>query len=341
MNDKLFLRDLIGNKNINTQLTIANGAARLHNKAMGHILFSGKPGCGKTATSKAVAGLSGAPFFEVGADAIKTAEDLAALFNRFPADGYSDSGDKVGAINPPIIFIDEAHRLSLRTEEMLGIAMENYTHTYVAGKGRHKRSETVWVPEFTIVCATTKEGELSKPFRDRFKFDFVFNHYSFEESKKIVSLHVKKKSLTIDEESITAIAKRGRGTPRKLVKYLDAVYDSMVYMKKDSITLPLTLAQFSLMGIDALGLTKTDVHLLKDLYKSDTPQGLDSLAVKANLDPKTISEVNEPYLIQLGLMERTKGGRVITQSGCNHLIESGHVDAPVIETGGSRVITKQ
>jgi len=335
---KLHLSDLIGNKDINTQLMIANGAARLHNKAMGHILFSGLAGTGKTTSAKAIANLSEAPFFEVGADSIKTAEELARLFREFPEQGYSDTGEKIGTIKPPIIFIDEAHRLSLRTEEMLGIAMENNTHTYVTGKGKNKTPVTDWVPEFTIICATTKEGELSKPFRDRFKFAFVFGSYTFEESQEIVKLHVELKKVNIDHESIKAIALRGRGTPRLLVKYLDTVHDSMIYMRKEEITLNLTNAQFMLMGIDEMGLSKLDIHILKDLHKSDSPQGLDSLAVKTNLDPKTISEVNEPYLIRLGLMERTKGGRMITDEGSNYLISCGHVDAPQINIGSSRTI---
>ena len=339
MSNKLHLSELVGNRDINTQLTIANGAARLHNKAMGHILFSGLAGCGKTSSAKAIATLSEAPFFEIGAESIKTAEDLALLFRKFSEEGYDAYGEKTGTISSPIIFIDEAHRLSLKTEEMLGIAMENYTHTFVEGRGRNKRSTTVWVPEFTVICATTKEGELSKPFRDRFKFNFVFSSYTIDESKEIVALHVKRKKIAIDAESVTAIAMRGRGTPRLLVKYLDSIHDSMVYMKRDSITLPIAEAQFALMGVDPIGLRNSDIHILKDLYTSDTPQGLDSLSVKTNLDPKTIAEVNEPYLIRLGFIERTKGGRVITDAGCKHLVDYKYIANPEQEfNGSSRVI---
>jgi Holliday junction DNA helicase RuvB len=336
---KIHLSELIGNKNIRTQLTIANGAARLHNKAMGHILFSGLAGCGKTSSAKAIAHLSEAPFFEVSAESIKTAEELAQLFNKFPSQGYDEAtGEKVGTINPPIVFIDEAHRMTLKTEEMLGITMENYRHTYTTGRGRNKCTVTAWVPEFTVICATTKEGELSKPFRDRFKFDFVFSSYSVDESVQIAQLHADKKGIKIDSASLEAIAKRSRGTPRLIVKYLDAVHDSMVYMEKAHITLSLTEAQFDLMGINSIGLRNADIIILKDLYNSEGPQGLESLAVKTNLDPKTITEANEPYLIRLGLIERTKGGRVITDAGVNHLIDEGYVKAPQLEVGASRII---
>jgi len=341
MSKKLQLNDLIGNKSIHTQLTIASGAARLHNKAMGHVLFSGLAGCGKTSTATAVSYLTDVPFFEVSAESIKTAEDLADLFSKFPADGYDEeTGEKVETICPAILFIDEAHRLTLKTQEMLGIAMENYRHTFTVGKGKKKASRTAWVPEFTIICATTKEGMLSKPFRDRFKFSFVFNSYSVEESKEIIKLHAARKNVSIDEYSVDTIARRSRGTPRLLVRYLDTLHDSMLFMERDKITDDLAEAQFKLMGIDAIGLRSEDVKILKDLHECETPQGLDTLAVKTNLDPKTISEVNEPYLVRLGFIERTKGGRMITDIGIAHLIEQGHIEKPELEAGMSRILSR-
>jgi Holliday junction DNA helicase RuvB len=341
MSKKLQLNDLIGNKNIHTQLTIANGAARLHNKAMGHILFSGLAGCGKTSTATALSYLSDVPFFEVSAESIKSAEDLADLFSKFPADGYDEeTGDKEGTICPPILFIDEAHRLTLKTQEMLGIAMESYRHSFTTGRGKKKVPQTAWVPEFTIICATTKEGMLSKPFRDRFKFSFVFNSYSIGESKDIIKLHANRKNIELDDYSIGAIARRSRGTPRLLVRYLDSLHDAMLFMERERITDDLAEAQFNLMGIDLIGLRAEDIQILKDLHSCETPQGLDTLAVKTNLDPKTISEVNEPYLVRLGFIERTKGGRIITELGTAHLIEQGHIERPEIEAGMSRILRK-
>jgi Holliday junction DNA helicase RuvB len=341
MNKKLQLNDLIGNKNIHTQLTIANGAARLHNKAMGHILFSGLAGCGKTSTATALSYLSDVPFFEISAESIKSAEELAEIFSRFPADGYDEgTGEKEGTICPPILFIDEAHRLTLKTQEMLGMAMENYRHNFSVGRGKKKQPRIAWVPEFTIICATTKEGLLSKPFRDRFKFSFVFNSYSIDESKDIIKLHAKRKNIELDDFSIDAIARRSRGTPRLLVRHLDSLHDSMLFMERERVTDDLALAQFKLMGIDLIGLRIEDIQILKDLHECETPQGLDTLAVKTNLDPKTISEVNEPYLVRLGFIERTKGGRVITELGTAHLIEQGHVEQPEIQAGMSRILRR-
>lgn len=332
---RLKLSELIGNQAIRTQLTITHGAAQLHNRAMGHILFSGLSGCGKTTVAQAMAELSGANFFELGAEALRSAEDLTKVFSKFPDEGYNPvTGEKLGTIQPAILFIDEAHRLSLRSEEMLGITMENFRHTYMEGRGRSKSPSEIWVPEFTLICATTKEGELSKPFRDRFMSSFVFGSYTFKESVQIVSLHASRRNIPIDQRSVEVIAERGRGTPRILVRYLTNMYDSMAFMGRESITLDLVDAQFNLMGIDPIGLTRPDIVILKDLYYSEGPKGLDSLAVKTNLDPKTISEVNEPFLILLGFVERSKSGRIITELGVKYLAEQGHVDLPEQECGG-------
>jgi len=308
---------------------------------MRHILFSGLAGCGKTTTAKAVSHLDDTPFFEISSESVRSSEDLARLFERFPGDGYDPkTGEKIGEINPAIVFVDEAHRLTLKSEEMLGIAMENFRHTYMVGRGRNKRPQTAWVPEFTLICATTKEGDLSKPFRDRFKFTMIFGSYSYEESKLIVALHANKKGIFISPEAIEEIAQRGRGTPRILVRYLDATHDFMSFMGKNKITADTARAQFQLQGIDHLGLTESDTIIMQELYDSESPKGLDSLAVKTNLDQRTIAEVNEPYLILLGFIERTKGGRVITDKGAQHLAQRGLIEAPEKVEGGGRIIRR-
>ena len=321
------LSDLIGNENIKTQIAIACGAARLHNKAIGHMLLAGHAGCGKTSTSKAVASHFGGPFIEISAESVRSAEELAKVFSSFPGDGYSPRGEKVGNIVPAVLFIDEAHRLSLKSQEMLGIAMENFRHTYTVGRGKAKKPETIWIPEFTLICATTKEGDLSKPFRDRFKSIFIFDSYSLEESVKIVNLHADRKGIIIDADAAVQIAKRGRGTPRKLVGFLDKIHEYMVFMKRELVYTELVEAYFDIVGIDDSGLDKTDITILKELHEASGSKGLDSLAVKTKVDPRTIMEVHEPFLINLGLLERGRSGRMITDKGVAYLSKKGHIEA--------------
>lgn len=339
---KFQLAELIGNQAIRTQLTIASGAARLHNRAMGHIIFSGLAGCGKTTFSRALAILGDVPFFEINPESVRSAEDLTTVFNKFSDEGYDpDTSDKENTINPPVVFIDEAHRLTLKIQESLGVAMEEFRHTHVEGKGRHRHTVTEWVPEFTLVCATTKIGDLSKPFRDRFMSDFVFSSYTLEESVQILKLHASRLNITIEEKAVAAIAERGRGTPRILVRFLLNMQDHMVYLGRKNITKDLVELRFELMGINSVGLTKGDITILKDLYYSEGPTGIDSLAIKTNLDPRTISSVNEPYLILLNFMERRKGGRIITDTGVEHLIKHCYVDPPEKTSGSSRILHKK
>lgn len=335
----LALDDLIGNDHIKAQLRIAQGAARLHNRALPHMLLAGLPGCGKTSTARALAASSGSPFVETNPESLKTAEDIQGLFDRLPLEGYDNQGEIVGIINPAIIFIDEAHRLALKSEEMLGIAMEEWKHHFTVGSGKKKEPLTSWVPRFTLVCATTKEGSLSKPFRDRFKLTYIFNEYSLPESVKMVMLHAGQKNVSIDENSAVRIAQRSRGTPRLIVRYLERVIDAMVVMARENITVDLVEAQFNLMGIDPEGLTQTDIIILKALHESDVPVGLESLALKTNQDQSTVKDTNEPYLIRSGFMERGKRGREITERGIEHLVKYKHI-TPQKKQAFGRILNK-
>lgn len=326
------LDNIVGNEHIKAQLSIAYGAARLNNRPLPHMLLSGRPGCGKTTTAKALAELGGAKFVEVSAEGLKTAEDIQRIFENLPDDGYGPSGEIIGEIKPAIIFVDEAHRLTLKSEEMLGISMENWTHTFSEGRGKKKQVLTTWVPQFTLVCATTKEGSFSKPFRDRFKLVYIFNEYDLEESIEIVKKHASKKGISLTDNAAVRIAQRGRGTPRTMVRFLERMVDAMLVLGQDELTVEIVEAQFQLMGIDPEGLTRTDIAILKKLNDSELPVGLESLALLTNQDQETIREVNEPYLLTTGLMERGKQGRVITNKGIEHLVKYGHIEETVEET---------
>ncbi len=337
----LTIDDIIGNDDIKAQLKIALGAAKLNNRQLPHMLLAGRAGCGKTTTAQAIAEMGGSYFREVSPDALRAPEDLVSVFDKFPLDGYDfHTGEIVGTINPAILFIDEAHRLSLKAEEMLGIAMENWTHSFTTGKGRKKENITAWVPRFTLICATTMEGLLSKPFRDRFKMMYIFKEYSFDESVRIIRVHADKRGLKIDDVSIARIAQRSRGTPRLMVRYLERIADAMVYLGRTEVTIDLVEAQFNLMKIDEIGLTESDITILKTLHNSELPVGIDTLALHTNQDKNTIVEVNEPYLLKLGMIERSKQGRVITDNGVEHLIKSGLIPAPK-EAPASRVLSRR
>jgi len=281
--------------------------------------------CGKTTTANAVAVLDDSYFSVLSPDGIREGSDLFQVFDKLSKIGYDGTGEIVGLIQPGILFIDEAHRLTLRAQEMLGIAMEEWTLTFTAGRGRKKYTITRRVPRFTLICATTLEGRLSKPFRDRFKKNFVFKPYPLAEALKILRVHANKRKLNINDEAIARIAIRSRGTPRYMVNYLDAVAETMTYLSKDIIEVDLVEAQFQLMGIDTNGLTQTDIIILKSLHDSELPVGIDTLSLQTNQDPLTISQVNEPYLLRLGLIERTKTGRTITEKGTEYLLKQEHV----------------
>jgi Holliday junction DNA helicase RuvB len=323
---KLNLEDLIGNEQLKTQLKISHGAAQLNNTPVPHILLAGLPGTGKTSTAKAAASLGSSLFLEAGPESFKTAESMAELFAKLPDDGYSPGGEIIGTINPAIIFIDEAHRLTLKSEEMLGIAMENWEHSFLHKEGKKSKVFNTWLPRFTLICATTKEGELSKPFRDRFKISYVFGAYSLSDSMKIIKMHAAKKEVEIDDQAVVRIAQRSRGTPRLMVRYLDRVIEAMLYSGESSVTMPIVEAQFQLLRIDSEGLTETDTIILKALYDQDSPVGLETLSLKTNQDEKTIKETSEPYLITKGFIERGKRGRIITEEGIKHLISLGVVN---------------
>ncbi len=325
-NDKpLTLDDIIGNEATKTQIRISHGAAKLNNRALPHMLLTGDPGCGKTTTAKAVAQLGGSYFTVLSPDGLREGIDLFQVFDKLPKIGYDGAGEINGIIEPGILFIDEAHRLTLRAQEMLGIAMEEWHHVFTIGKGRKKHTYDIRVPRFTVICATTLEGRLSKPFRDRFKKNFIFKPYPFSDSLDIIRVHARIRELDITEEAIARIAVRARGTPRLMVNYLDAIHETMTFTGRTGIEVELVEAQFQLMGIDTNGLTQTDLIILKSLHDSEEPVGLDTLAEQTNQDARTISDVNEPYLLRLGLMERTKSGRIITEKGSAYLLKHEHV----------------
>jgi len=326
--------ELIGNRDIMNQITISLKAGQEMHRSFPHTLLTGAAGCGKTSIAKHLARLAGSLFISLACDSLKERFDAALLIQRLDRVGYSDLGniENPEIIRPTIVFIDEIHNLSLSAQEHLGIVMEEWVLPITVKEAQvlkvkvNKDNPLYWAPQFTLIGATTNDGRLSKPFRDRFKLRFVFTPYSLEESIQIVFLHAKRLEVGIDEHGALEIAKRGRGVPRILVSLLERCRDASIAMHQEYIGKEAAVVAFFKMGIDASGLTKTDTDLLKTLYKIGDPVGLDNLATILNESPKVLSEAMEPYLIQSGLMLRSAKGRTITEEGREYLADKGYIE---------------
>jgi len=335
------LDTFIGNTELIQLLKIEVMAARMRNKEMPHVLLKGPAGCGKTTLGEVLAREFGGELTTLTPNTAKNADDLRKFFLEMPDQGYDEEGKIVGKIDPQIVFIDEVHQLSLLAQELLGIAMHDWRlPVRVGGK-----DEFEWVPRFTLVGATTVPGKLSKPFRDRFKVQALFETYSHRESLEIVDVHARNEGLQLGEGVSDSIAKRSRGVGRLLVRYLDRLASAAVVASQvrpegsNVITLPLANKMFAdFLKVDDRGLTKTDIKILKQLHLLEDPVGLDTLAAITNEEKSTIEQEIEPYLVQEGLLARTKRGRVITDEGRRYLHTAGYIKLAPTSARGGRIM---
>ena len=306
--------EIIGQEGKLSQIKIALKSAKIRNRELPHMMLSGAPGCGKTTIARYVAEESGGDLIQTIPDSIKSHKDIITMFEKANHDNYDAKGNRVGPIKPSVIFIDEAHRLSLASQEMLGIAMENYT----LETGRS--NQLFWIPYFTLLCATTLSGNLSRPFINRFKIVMTFTPYNVDQSCDIVKSHCKRIDVKIDEDVIPEIARRCRGVPRMAISLIERTRDLSLALGLDRITLAIAQATFLNIGIDDAGFTETEIRILKVLYDNDdTPIGLDNLAIITNEAVRTLKDSVEPYLIQQGMMIRSGSGRTITRLGRTYL----------------------
>lgn len=301
--------EFIGNTEIKRQMAIAAASAKDRNMALPHMLFSGAAGCGKTTLAKVIAGWCGTGFVSVLPQTLKNMEDILSLFKKVNHDNYDKRGNRIGTIKPTIIFIDEVHNLTLQSQEWLGVAMEAFEiESEDSGK-------FIWFPYFSIVGATTDDGKLSKPFRDRFKLRLIFKPYSSIEAAKIVLSHANRLNVKIDMPAAQEIAKRGRGVPRILVGYLERAIDLACVCKEEIITVDMVKETFKGLGIDEIGLTGTEIKILETLYNAKGPIGAENLAIITNESQKTLVASIEPFLIMRGFITRSGKGRLITALG--------------------------
>lgn len=313
--------NIIGHKSTKKQLEISTASARDRNKGVPHILFSGVAGCGKTTMAMELAKSCGSDFLPVSPDDFSDREATIRILEKLDHTNYDEFGNREGEVRPTILFLDEIHRMPRKGQEVMGVAMEKF----LLESG--KNNKYYWIPYFTLIGATTDDGELTKPFREKFKLRFLFETYSQKEITDIVAMHAIQKNILITAKAARAIAERSRGIPRLCVSYLERARDYQKYLKVGAVNSHVVEENFSNMNIDSIGLTKTEIKILRLLHERRDPIGLDNIAIVSNESQKNIKNTVEPYLIQKGLIVRSSKGRCITDEGVHHLDKAGHLKA--------------
>jgi len=301
------LDEFVGQERTKEQLEIALEAARGRGEALDHVLLVGPPGLGKTTLATIVREELGVGLRTVAGPALERKGDMAAILTGLePRD---------------VLFIDEIHRLNHAIEEILYPALEDFRLDIIVGQGAAARTLTLDLPPFTLVGATTRTGLLTTPLRDRFGMTFRLGYYEPQELASIVHRSASILDVSIDDTAAEELARRSRGTPRVANRILRRVRDVAEVRHAGAITLEIAREALELLEVDGMGLERTDRELLDAvLHKfGGGPVGLSTLAVTLGEESDTIEDVYEPYLLQLGFLQRTPRGRVITALGREHL----------------------
>lgn len=301
------LEHFLGQDGLKERLAVFLGAAKQRKEALGHCLFHGPPGLGKTTLANILAQEMGTHLVTTSGPAIDKAGDLAGILTNL------QEGD--------ILFIDEIHRLNRSIEEYLYPAMEDFSLDLLIDSGPSSRSVRVDLKPFTLVGATTRSGLLSNPMRSRFAFSCRLDFYEHPVLAKIVKRSADILKVAIEEEAAMEIAARARGTPRIANHLLRWVRDFAQMANKTSIDLTTTREALNMLAIDHQGLDEMDKKLLTIIieHHGGGPVGLSTLAVALSEDPSTLAEVYEPYLVLKGFLRHTPRGREVTKLGYDHL----------------------
>jgi Holliday junction DNA helicase RuvB len=300
------LKQYIGQDQVKKSLEIFIEAARLRKETLDHVLLYGPPGLGKTTLAVIIANEMGVNIRTTSGPAIERPGDLAAILTAL------EPGD--------VLFIDEIHRLPRQIEEVLYPAMEDFCLDIVIGKGPSARSVRLDLPPFTLVGATTRAGSLSAPLRDRFGVLSRLEYYKEDQLKNIVLRTADLFETKIDEHSASEIARRARGTPRIANRLLRRVRDFAQVKGNGDIDIDLARKSLELLQVDKLGLDHIDHKLLKGIIERfrGGPVGLDTIAASIGEESETIEDVYEPYLLQIGFLQRTPRGRMVTELVYRH-----------------------
>lgn len=301
------LQEYIGQEKVKENLAVFIDAAKLRNDTLDHVLLYGPPGLGKTTLSAIIAHELGVNFRITSGPALERPGDLAALLTNL------EQGD--------VLFIDEIHRLPRTVEEILYPAMEDFSIDIINGKGQGAMSIHLPLPKFTLIGATTRAGQLSAPLRDRFGVTCRLEMYTPEELAKIVSRSADILGIACDSDGALEIASRSRGTPRIANRLLKRVRDFAQILNDGVVNETSARTALDKLEVDELGLDMVDRRMLLAMIQhyNGGPVGLDTLAAVIGEEAVTIEDVYEPYLLQLGFINRTPRGRIVLPAAYEHL----------------------
>ncbi|XVN42983.1 MAG: Holliday junction branch migration DNA helicase RuvB [Candidatus Rickettsia vulgarisii] len=302
-----YLKKFVGQQQIKENLSVFIQAAKNRSEQLDHTLFYGPPGLGKTTLAQIISKEMGVNFKSTSGPAISKAADLAAILTNLQ--------------DNDILFIDEIHRLSTNIEETLYQAMEDFALDIIIGEGPSARSVKINLPNFTLVGATTRLGLLGNPLRDRFGIPLRLNFYNVEELKLVLYRVSQLLEIALTNDALEEIAKRSRGTPRIAIRLIKRIRDFASVDNKIEIDQEIVNIALNRLEVDKIGLDSNDYRYLKfiaDNY-SGGPVGIETIAAALSEQRDAVEETIEPYLIQIGFLQRTPRGRILSKLAFDHL----------------------
>lgn len=303
----LLLNEFIGQNHLKHNLSIFMQAARAREEPLDHTLLYGPPGLGKTTMAHVISNEMGVSIKSTSGPAISKAADLAAILTNLQ--------------NNDVLFIDEIHRLNISVEEVLYSAMEDFALDIIVGEGPAARSIKINLPKFTLVGATTRLGLISNPLRDRFGIPLRLDFYNIDELQKVITRAAALMKIDVTDHGSQTIASRARGTPRIALRLLKRIRDFAETQGSKIINDVIADEALAKLDVDKIGLDSNDYKYLNFIarYYDGGPVGLDTIAAALSEAKDSIEDTIEPYLIQIGFVQRTPRGRILTQDALKHL----------------------